>query len=95
MSYWDEPSEDRWARQREEERRYESDVFYDAWRRGMDPDRAVECAHDCYREGVSPEQCVDATAQKIADARYRQQCEEAEAAALYEQARQEQESEQP
>lgn len=44
---------------RDEIRKYENDVFYEAWSRGLNPDRAVECAEDCYWNGREPEQCVD------------------------------------
>ena len=50
---------------REDDRKYEADVFYEAWRRGVDPDRAVECASDCRIDGYSPEECVDGTAREI------------------------------
>ena len=53
-------------RDREAERReYEGDVFYESWRRGLNPDRAVECAYDCYWDGKSVEQCVDETAIRV------------------------------
>lgn len=40
-------------------RKYCDDVFYEAWRRGVDPDWAADCAEDCYYDGWSPEECVD------------------------------------
>lgn len=55
MSRWN----DRDNTEQERRREFENDVFYDAWRRGLNPDRATECAMDCYWEGRSPEQCVD------------------------------------
>jgi len=39
MSRWNESYEDRRAREREERREYEADVFYEVWRSGRDPDR--------------------------------------------------------
>ena len=44
---------------RDERHKYEGDVFYEAWRRGLNPDNAVECAEDCYYDDRTPEQCVD------------------------------------
>ena len=49
-------------RDRDDQREYEGDVFYEAWRRGMDPDRAVRCANDCYWDGKTASECVDGTA---------------------------------
>lgn len=54
---------------REEERRYEADVYYEAWRSGMDPERAVSCALDCYDAGRTAEECVSHTRSRI----YREQ----------------------
>ena len=45
--------------------KYESEVFYEAWRRGVDPERATQCASDCYYDRRSPEECVDGTAREI------------------------------
>lgn len=39
MRHWDESYEQGRERQRDEERRYENDVFYDVWRSGGNPDR--------------------------------------------------------
>lgn len=55
MSRWN----DRDNTEQQRRREFENDVFYDAWRRGLNPDRATECAMDCYWEGRTPEQCVD------------------------------------
>lgn len=49
---------------REDRRKYEADVWYEAWRRGYDADRAAECAEDCYYAGRLPEQCVDGYASR-------------------------------
>lgn len=38
---------------------FRGDVFYEAWRRGLNPDRAVDCASDCFYDGRSPSECVD------------------------------------
>lgn len=51
----------------DERRNYEADVFYAAWRRGLDPDRATECADDCYWNGRTPTECVDGFARKERD----------------------------
>jgi N-methylhydantoinase B/oxoprolinase/acetone carboxylase alpha subunit len=40
-------------------RKFESDVFYEAWVRGYDAERAAQCADDCYWNHRTPEQCVD------------------------------------
>ena len=65
------------ARNRDEEiRKYEGDVYYDAWRRGLNPDRAVDCARDCYWDGCQPEECVDGFAAK--ERRKRQAAQEQE-----------------
>jgi len=45
-------------------RKFEGDVAYEAWRRGLNPDRAVECADDCYWDRKTPEECVEAFARK-------------------------------
>lgn len=71
MGRCDESYEQRREREREERRQYEGDVFYDAWRRGLNPGRAVECAEDCYYAGRSPEQCVDGYAQRVRSERER------------------------
>lgn len=63
---------------------YESEVFYEAWRRGIDPDRAVRCADDCYYDRRSAEECVDGTARQIRAEREKRQQAEAEELALYE-----------
>lgn len=47
------------SRDRDDRRQFENDVYYEAWRRGMDPDRAVDCADDCYYAGRRPDECVD------------------------------------
>lgn len=47
------------SQRNDERRKYEGDVFYEAWRRGLNPDRATDCATDCFYDGRSPEQCVD------------------------------------
>jgi hypothetical protein len=39
MNRFEESHEDRREREREERHRYESDVFYEVWRSGRDPDR--------------------------------------------------------
>jgi hypothetical protein len=78
MSRWDESYEDRRDREREERRRFEGDVFYDAWRRGLDPDRAVECADDCREAGRTAEQCVDGLAQRVRDQREARERDEME-----------------
>lgn len=57
--------DDRWERRREERRQFENDVFYEAWRRGYDPDRASHCAADCYEEGRTADQCVDGYAREV------------------------------
>ena len=44
---------------RDEINKYEADVYYEAWRRNENPDRAVDCAQDCYWEGHSADECVD------------------------------------
>lgn len=51
---------------RESERReYEADVFYEAWRRGYNPDNAVACAYDCYYEGKAASECVQEYAERV------------------------------
>jgi len=75
MGRWDESYEDRRDREREERRQFEGDVFYDAWRRGLNPDRAVECADDCRDAGRTPEQCVDGYASKVRQQREQSQIE--------------------
>ena len=50
--------------EREERRRFEADVYYEAWRQGRDPDRYSECAEDCYYDGKSPQECVADTAER-------------------------------
>jgi hypothetical protein len=49
----------RWEEHREREREFKADVFYEAWRAGINPDRAVACASDCYWDGKTPGECVD------------------------------------
>ncbi len=44
---------------RDERRQFENDVFYDAWSRGLNPDRAIECADDCYYDRRTPSECVN------------------------------------
>lgn len=66
---------------RDERREYEADVSYEAWRRGMNPDRAVGCASDCYYDGKSASECVDGTQREIRrerEAREQRQMEEEE-----------------
>lgn len=60
----------------DERRKYENDVFYEAWARGLDPDRATECAEDCYYDGRSPEACVDGYASRVRAARQRSSAQE-------------------
>lgn len=57
----------RMSRRDEDDRwdRYRGDVFYEAWRRGIDPDRAADCARDCFYDGRSAEECVNGTANEI------------------------------
>lgn len=55
MSRWDDRDRSEESRRRE----FESEVFYEAWRRGLNPDRATDCAQDCYWDHRSPEECVD------------------------------------
>lgn len=71
MSRWSDTSDE--DTRRDKRREYEGDVFYDAWRRGIDPDRAVQCASDCYYDGKSAEECVDGTAREIRRERERRQ----------------------
>lgn len=58
---------------RDEQQEFKDDVIYEAWRRGLNPDRAVECADDCYWNDRTPEQCVDGYARKVKAARERQE----------------------
>lgn len=52
-------------RNRDDERRqFESDVSYEAWSRGFNPDRAADCATDCYYDGRTPTECVDGYARQ-------------------------------
>lgn len=52
-------------RNRDDERRqFESDVTYEAWSRGLNPDRAADCATDCYYDGRTPTECVDGYARQ-------------------------------
>lgn len=74
MSY----SDDGYEARRERQREYRSDVFYEAWRRGLDPDRAADCADDCYYDSKTPTECVDETARAIRAARERRELEECE-----------------
>ena len=86
MSRWDESYEDRRAREHEERRKYDGDVVYEAWRRGLNSDRAADCADDCYYAGRSPEECVDGLARRERAAReHRQEQERQEADYLYQQ----------
>ena len=62
MGWYD---DDERSRRDEERRQYSGDVFYEAWKRGIDPDRASECASDCYYDGKSASECVDGTEHKI------------------------------
>jgi len=62
-------------RDRDERREFEGDVFYEAWRRGLNPDRAVQCADDCYCDGRTPEQCVDGYARRVRAERERRELE--------------------
>lgn len=50
-------------------RKFEGDVFYEAWARGLNPDRAVECASDCYYDRRTPSECVDGFARQERRAR--------------------------
>lgn len=50
---------------KDERREFEGDVFVEAWRRGLNPDRASDCASDCYYEGRTPTQCVDGYEQQV------------------------------
>jgi hypothetical protein len=50
---------------RREEREYQADVEYEAWRRGINPDRASECASDCYYDGKTASECVDGTQREL------------------------------
>ena len=59
----------RYREHREAIREFEHDVFYEAWRAGMNPDRAVECASDCYWDGKTPQECVEGHARAIRRAR--------------------------
>lgn len=59
----------RWREHREREREFESEVFYEAWRSGLNPDRAAECAADCYWDGKTPQECVDDHARAMRRAR--------------------------
>jgi len=76
MGYWD---QDERERRDEERRQYSGDVFYEAWRRGIDPDRASECASDCYYDGKSASECVDGTARDIRREREARQAQQDEA----------------
>lgn len=73
---------------REALRKFEGDVFYEAWSRGINPDRAAECAYDCYRDGITPTECVDGTARMERRERESRQLARDEAAYLEEQERQ-------
>ena len=68
---------------RDERRKFEGDVFYEAWRRGLDPDRATQCADDCYYDGRSPESCVDGYQHKVERARQQRREQEAMEEAEY------------
>lgn len=65
-------------RDRDERREYKADVFYEAWCRGYNPDKAVDCAYDCFDAGRSPKQCVDGYAQRVRDQQRREAAEEDE-----------------
>lgn len=52
-NYWDDRNEE------QRRRDFEGDVFYEAWRRGLNPDRATDCAMDCYHDGRTPDQCIN------------------------------------
>jgi len=98
MSRWSD--RDSFERREEERREYRADVFYEAWRRGIDPDRASECASDCYYDGRSASECVDGTAAQIRREREarqeREYEEERQMAAEYERQRElAEEQEQP
>lgn len=83
MSWRDDRYSDNWERREEARREYRADVFYEAWRSGIDPDRAADCANDCYYDGRTPEQCVAGTAREIRDERdARRAREEAEYAEM-------------
>jgi len=94
------------SRYREEERdernEYRADVYYEAWRRGYDPERAVECADDCRMNGRYPSECVDGYAAEVRRERNRrEEAQEEEAYMLemqrihYEQQQQEEQQEPP
>lgn len=70
-------------RDRDERREFEADVFYEAWRRGYDPDRAVACADDCYYNDRTPEQCVDGYAREVRERREAREREEYEQQQAY------------
>lgn len=72
MSRWN----DRDRTEQQRRRDFESDVFFEAWRRGLNPDRATDCAQDCYWDGRSPEQCVDGYEARVRAQREQRQLEE-------------------
>lgn len=49
----------------DERRKFSSDVFVEAWSRGLNPDRATDCADDCYYGGRSASECVDGYARQV------------------------------
>ncbi len=65
---------------RDDRRKFENDVFYDAWSRGLNPDRATECADDCYYDGRTASECVDGYARQVERQRQARQEQENEAA---------------
>ena len=76
MSHWDESYEDRYARRRDEQREYHSDVFYEVWRAGGNPDRvSYERVDNAFYDGRHAE---EAAGDEIR--RQRQQREQAEQA---------------
>lgn len=60
----------------DEKHKYEMDVFYEAWRRGLNPDNAVNCADDCYWNQRTPEQCVDGYQSRLRNRREQAEMEQ-------------------
>lgn len=69
---------------RDARREFEADVFYDAWSRGLNPDRATQCADDCYYDGRTASECVDGYARQVERQRQERQMEEDRQAQEYE-----------
>lgn len=57
-------------------RKFEEDVAYEAWARGLNPDRATECAEDCYYAGRTADECVDGLQDRMDRQRMQRQQEE-------------------